>query len=223
MKPIETERLLIDEIRESDKADYFANISHDKEVLKTFICNYAESLEEFDFSKYLGRRDLFAIRLKDSGRLIGIILYFDAEAGKCEVGYGIGSGFWNRGYVTEALRAFLRFLFGEKGFERVFASFFPENTASRRVMEKCGMKYSHTAEKELTYLEKERDLVYYVIEKGEHTMEKQIVTITIKTKGDECQMKDAEIKAWYEEKVAGLFNPAYGTPEIDVKLERKKD
>ena len=54
-------------------------------------------------------------------------------------------------------------------------------------------------------------------------MEKQIVTITIKTKGEECQMSDAEIKAWYEEKVASLFNPAYGTPEIDVKLERKKN
>ena len=52
-KPIETERLLLDEIRESDKKDYFYNISHDKKVLETFICNYAESLEEFDFSKYL--------------------------------------------------------------------------------------------------------------------------------------------------------------------------
>ena len=35
-------------------------------------------------------------------------------------------------------------------------------------------------------------------------------------------MKDAEIKAWYEEKVASLFHPAYGTPEIKVELERKK-
>ena len=222
MKPIETERLLIDAIRESDKTDYFVNISHDKKVLETFICNYAESLDEFDFSRYLDRRDLFAIRLKSSGRLIGIILYFDVEAGKCEVGYGIGSAYWNQGYVTEALRAFLQFLFSEKGFERVYASYFVGNDASRRVMEKCGMKYSHTSEKELTYLDKERDLIYYVMEKGEPTMEKQIVTITIKTKGDVCQMSDAEIKAWYEEKVASLFNPAYGTPEIDVKLERKK-
>lgn len=53
-------------------------------------------------------------------------------------------------------------------------------------------------------------------------MEEQIVKITIKTKGEECQMNDAEIKAWYEKKVASLFNPAYGTPEIKVELERKK-
>ena len=34
---METERLILDSIRESDKEDYFINISHDKRVLETFI------------------------------------------------------------------------------------------------------------------------------------------------------------------------------------------
>ncbi|MBQ9276423.1 MAG: hypothetical protein IJ226_02385, partial [Clostridia bacterium] len=76
---METERLIIDNIREADKVDYFTNISHDKKVLETFVCRYAETLDEFDFSGYLGRDDLFAIRLKDTGKLIGIILYFPYE------------------------------------------------------------------------------------------------------------------------------------------------
>ena len=58
---METERLILDSIRESDKEDYFINISHDKKVLETFICRYAETLEEFDFSSYPGRQDVFAI------------------------------------------------------------------------------------------------------------------------------------------------------------------
>ena len=70
---METERLILDSIRESDKEDYFINISHDKKVLETFICRYAETLEEFDFSSYPGRQDLFAIWLKETGRLIGIV------------------------------------------------------------------------------------------------------------------------------------------------------
>lgn len=37
MKQTETERLIIDAIRETDKANYFYNISHDKRVLETFI------------------------------------------------------------------------------------------------------------------------------------------------------------------------------------------
>ena len=112
---METERLIIDPIRETDKEDYFINISHDKKVLETFICRYAETMEEFDFSSYPGRQDLFAIRLKETGRLIGIILYFDETEDSCEIGYGIGSGYWNQGYTTEAVAGFLKYLFREKG------------------------------------------------------------------------------------------------------------
>ena len=160
---METERLIIDSIRESDKEDYFVNISHDEKVLETFICRYADTLEEFDYSSYLGRRDLSAIRLKETGRLIGIILYFDEKEDSCEIGYGIESGFWNRGYATEAVGRFLEFLFREKGMGTVYASFFTGNEASRRVMMKCGMRYDHVLEKELTYLGIERDLTYYAI------------------------------------------------------------
>ena len=49
---METERLIIDSIREVDKEDYYINISHDNRVLETFICRYADTLEDFDFSSY---------------------------------------------------------------------------------------------------------------------------------------------------------------------------
>lgn len=160
---LETERLRIDPVREEDKKDYYLAISHDKKVLETFICRYAESFEAFDFSSYPGREDLFAIRLKDTGHLIGIILFFDEKDGACEIGYGISSAHWNRGYATEAVKSFLEYLRREKGIHTVYASFFAGNDASRRVMEKCGMSYSHFSEKELTYLGTERDLTYYVI------------------------------------------------------------
>lgn len=52
-------------------------------------------------------------------------------------------------------------------------------------------------------------------------MEEQIVTVTIKTKGAPCEMTDAEIKAWYEQSIAKLFNPEYGTPEITAEVKRK--
>ena len=160
---METERLIIDSIREADKEDYYINISHDKRVLETFICRFADTLEDFDYSSYPGRQDLFAIRLKETGRLIGIILYFDEKEDSCEIGYGIGSAFWNQGYATEAVGRFLEYLFREKGMRTVYASFFTGNDASRRVMEKCGMRYDHFSEKELTYLGIERDLMYYAI------------------------------------------------------------
>lgn len=189
---METERLIIDPIRAADKEDYFINISHDKKVLETFICRYADTLEDFDFSSYPGRQDLFAIRLKETGRLIGIILYFDEKEDSCEIGYGIGSGFWNQGYATEAVGRFLEYLFREKGMHTVYASFFTGNDASRRVMEKCGMTFDRFSEKELTYLGIERDLTYYAIHRKYITLR------------DEPELKDA---------AAAWFHSKWGIPE----------
>ncbi len=168
LKPerMETERLILDRIRETDKEDYFNNISHDRKVLETFVCRYAESLETFDFSTYLGRDDLFAIRLKETGKLIGIILYFDETDDACEIGYGIGPAHWNKGYVTEAVKRFLAYLFDEKGMHTVTASYFTGNDASRRVMEKCGMTYLRFSAREFEYLGEMRDLTYYAITKN---------------------------------------------------------
>ena len=161
---METERLIIDSIRESDKADYFTCISHDRKVLETFICRYAETMDDLDFSFYPDRRDMFAVRLKETGRLIGIVLYFDEKDGACEIGYGLGSEYWGHGYATEAVGAFLEYLFSEKVFHTVYASYFPGNEASRRVMEKCGTRFDRLSKKELTYLGTERDLIYYSVD-----------------------------------------------------------
>ena len=183
---MKTERLIIDQIKETDKEDYFINISHDKKVLETFICRYADTLEDFEFSSYPGRQDLFAIRLKETGRLIGIILYFDEKEDS------IGSAFWNQGYATEAVRRFLEYLFREKGMQTVYASFFTGNDASRRVMEKSGMTFDHFSEKELTYLDVERDLTYYAIHRKYITLR------------DEPELKDA---------AAAWFHSKWGVPE----------
>ncbi|MCR5273402.1 MAG: hypothetical protein K6E13_10555 [Lachnospiraceae bacterium] len=53
-------------------------------------------------------------------------------------------------------------------------------------------------------------------------MEEQTIKITIKTKGEKCEMTTEEIKRWYEENVKKLFNPEYGTPEICVEVERQE-
>jgi len=161
----ETERLIIDDIKPEDREEYFTNISHDKEVLKTFVCHYQDKLEDFDFSKYLGRNDLFAIREKYTRNFIGIFVEceVDTEKKSLEIGYGLGSKHWGKGYMTEVVKTMIDHYLNS-GFSTIYASLFPENIASKHIMEKCGMKYSHTSEKEFEYLGKERDLIYYKIE-----------------------------------------------------------
>ena len=215
---MKTERLIIDQIKETDKEDYFINISHDKKVLETFICRYAETMEEFDFSSYPGRQDLFAIRLKETGRLIGIISCFDEKDGSCEIGYGIGSGYWNRGYATEAVHRFLEFLLREKGLKTVYASFFTGNDASRRVMEKCGMNFDHFSEKELSYLGVEQDLTYYLINDGrQSTMNRFIAYCGLDCESCEARLATVNNDAALRQKVAKEWSDLNGveiTPEM---------
>ncbi len=164
---IETERLVIDDLRPSDRTGYFRNISHDRKVLETFVCNYAETPEEVDLERYLTIPDMLAVRLKETGEFIGVVLICSREQDSCEIGYGFGSAHWGKGYATEAVKAFIRYCFTDKGFRKVYASFFTGNEASRRVMEKCGMSYSHFVANELTYLGRPRDLTYYSITREE--------------------------------------------------------
>ena len=56
--------------------------------------------------------------------------------------------------------------------------------------------------------------------KGE-SMEEQIITVTVKTQGEPCALTDAEIRAWYENRIAALFDPQWGTPEITVDVKRR--
>ena len=53
-------------------------------------------------------------------------------------------------------------------------------------------------------------------------MEKQVVTITVITEGERCEMTDQQIVDWYQEHINCLFNPQYGTPLISVTLDREE-
>lgn len=63
-----------------------------------------------------------------------------------EAAYLVRRDRWGRGYATEALRAVLALGHEQLGLERIVALAYPENEASRRVMEKAGMRPDGTAE-----------------------------------------------------------------------------
>ena len=52
-------------------------------------------------------------------------------------------------------------------------------------------------------------------------MERQTITVTIRTEGEACMLSDPEIREWYRSHIAQLFDPAYGTPGISVSVERE--
>ncbi|HEX2039013.1 MAG TPA: GNAT family protein [Acidimicrobiales bacterium] len=65
----------------------------------------------------------------------------------CTVGYWIDEELAGRGYVPEALVAALRFAFEDLGLHRVEVGIIPRNQASRRVVEKLGIRDEGLAER----------------------------------------------------------------------------
>jgi RimJ/RimL family protein N-acetyltransferase len=61
--------------------------------------------------------------------------------GEIEIGYILKRSAWGKGYATEATDRLLKFAFEETPLEELVATTDPENTASQRVLEKCGLLY----------------------------------------------------------------------------------
>ena len=72
-------------------------------------------------------------------KLIGFINDCGMENDAIEIGYVIHPDCQGKGYATEAVHMMIKELL-KMGFRKVKAGYFEENEASRRVMEKCGMK-----------------------------------------------------------------------------------
>ncbi|MDQ3803651.1 MAG: GNAT family N-acetyltransferase [Acidobacteriota bacterium] len=105
---------------------------------------------------------VWALELKEGGRFIGYCgLRHLVPTDEVELLYGIDRAQWGTGLTTEAARASLRYGFEQMKFARVMAVTDPQNTGSRRVMEKCGLRY----EKDAVYFD--MNCVYYAINRGD--------------------------------------------------------
>lgn len=151
---IETPRLILRRAQIEDAELMFRNWANDAdvtkyltwpphenlEVTKKLLASWVESYEEDDYYQWM-------IVLKELGEPIGSISVVrqNDRVEEAEIGYCIGSRWWHRGIVSEALTAVMRYLFEEVGMNRVAARHDPNNPNSGRVMRKCGMIYEGTA------------------------------------------------------------------------------
>jgi [ribosomal protein S5]-alanine N-acetyltransferase len=84
----------------------------------------------------------WAVAEKASGRLMGWTgLEYLPETQETEVAYLLSHTFWGHGYATEAALAAVEYGFGPVGLAEIIGLVHPENIASRRVLEKCGLEY----------------------------------------------------------------------------------
>jgi ribosomal-protein-alanine N-acetyltransferase len=106
---------------------------------------------------------LWVLELKGAERHFGYCgLRHLMPTDEVELFYGCDRAYWGRGLVTEAARAALRYGFGRMGFERIMAVTDKDNKGSRRVMEKCGLRY----ERDAVYFD--LPVVYYAVNRADY-------------------------------------------------------
>src|SRR5690242_5791774 len=79
---------------------------------------------------------------KASGDFLGWFSFHphdDGNPGEVALGYRLRRAAWGQGYATEGARALIRKGFTELGAQRVVATTYQDNLASRRVLEKAGL------------------------------------------------------------------------------------
>lgn len=147
---IETPRLLLRRFVKEDAAAAFQNWTSDEKVTKflTWPAHESQAVTESILQDWIDsyrRPDFYqwAIVLKEEGdEPIGTISVIGVREALnlLQIGYCIGSRWWNRGITSEAFSGILPYLFQEVGANRVESWHDPENPGSGRVMAKCGLR-----------------------------------------------------------------------------------
>ncbi len=152
---LETERMLLRHFTEAD-VDHLVDLDSDPEVMRFLtggIPTSREAIQDDILPAFLRSYELypgfgvFAAIEKERGEFLGWFSFRPKVAmsrDEVALGYRLRRSLWGQGYATEGARALIRLGFTEWGVQRVVATTYQDNLASRRVMEKAGLSLVRT-------------------------------------------------------------------------------
>jgi RimJ/RimL family protein N-acetyltransferase len=152
---LETPRLVLRQFAEADVDNLF-DLNSDPEVMRYLTGGkptprevLRDEIIPFHLAVY-GRHDRLGTWAAESTATGEFLGWFHLRPGpgtditNVELGYRLRRPAWNKGYATEGSRALIGMGFTSLGVGRVFAHTLTVNTASRRVLEKCGLTLVRT-------------------------------------------------------------------------------
>lgn len=148
---IKTERLILRKFTVDDAQAMFENWANDERVTRYLTWFPHESP---DFTRQLleswcaayDNLNTYNWAMEYKETLIGNIsvVRLNERSEYAELGYCIGHDYWNKGFMSEAAKAVIDYLFAEIGVNRVGISHAVKNPASGRVAQKCGLTFEGT-------------------------------------------------------------------------------
>jgi RimJ/RimL family protein N-acetyltransferase len=145
---LQTNRMTLSPCCPGDSVD-FIGLELDPEVMRFlnggFAVNHELSHKEATFLMPRGTEDyVWTARRKIDGAFIGWFCLWPESERVAELGYRLRRMDWGQGLAAEGASALVDWGLGIELFDKVFASTMAVNLASRRVMEKIGLKYVRT-------------------------------------------------------------------------------
>ena len=144
---LETARLRLRPATPADRADLVA-LEADPEVMR-FLNGGRPVPEAGDpTGSFLtprgGEAGVWTATLRDDGTFVGWFSLRSCGDGAAELGYRLRRVLWGQGYATEGAQALVAAGLGHLGYERVRAETMAVNLASRRVLERAGLRHVST-------------------------------------------------------------------------------
>ena len=148
---IRTERLILRRFTVDDAQAMFTQWANDERVTRYLTWDAHESPEatkqllELWCAAY-ENLNTYNWVMEYEGTPIGNIsvVQLNEKCEYAELGYCMGYTFWNKGFMSEAAKAVIDYLFAEIGVNRVGISHAVKNPASGRVAQKCGLTFEGT-------------------------------------------------------------------------------
>ena len=144
---LKSDRLILRRFKEEDAENIFNSFVNNEDFL--YYANKEKRSLEEETKSLKGIEEKYnnleyynwLITLKD-GTVIGAInLNVDNYNESCEFNYAIDEKYRKNGYMTEALNIVKEFVINDLKANRFFGGCEINNIASKKVMEKCGLKY----------------------------------------------------------------------------------
>ncbi|QHW30572.1 GNAT family N-acetyltransferase [Paenibacillus rhizovicinus] len=165
----QTARLLLRPVELRD-ADDIQRLAGEYQVAKTTLSlphPYPEGAAETwihfrtDAARH-GHGYTFAIINLATKALMGCIsLDLTSEHQRAEIGYWLGSRFWENGYATEAAQQVVRFGFQQLRLNRIWGAVMTKNQASSAVLRKIGMTFEGCFKQHVRKWSHFEDIDYY--------------------------------------------------------------
>ena len=161
----ETGRLVIRQFTEDDKEIFFLLNGNEAVVRYIRPVKTREECDQFlaiviaaaDENHLYGR---WAVHEKGSGEFVGSFAIIPAEnTDKMQMGYALLPEHWNKGFATELTTEGLKYTFRQTPLEIIYGYTEKQNTASQKVLLKCGFQYNEEK------TEAGKEIVEFLLEK----------------------------------------------------------